>query len=126
MLEEIHKRFIDKFLQTNSIEEAAKKAGIPHDEALGAGIDMMNNPEIQEALKKRVEEFNTAYNVLELNKERIVSLMMVQYEKAIKLNRTKEAVEILAKMAEATGINFKDLKIDPINFIINNLDKDKI
>lgn len=126
MLEEFHKIFIDAYLQTDSIEEAAKRAGINNKEALSAGIDLMNNPEIQEALKKRAIEFENAYSVLPITKSRVINIMMGQYEKAVKLGRIKDSNDILAKIAEASGINFKELTVEPINLIINNLDKDSI
>jgi len=126
MLEDIHKKFIDIYLQTNSVEQAAMGIGVKKDDALKAGIDLLNNPEIQKALTVRAKEFETAYSTLKLTKERLINLMMTQYEKANRLGRTKEAVEILTKIAEAQGIDFKTLKLDPVNFIINNLSKDKI
>lgn len=126
MLEDIHYRFIDKYLQTYSIEEAAREAGIPHKEALSAGIDMLNNPEIQQALKERTEDFKKAFSVIDFDKERIAAAMMLQYERANKMGKTKEAVDILAKIAEVKGIDFKAMKLDPINFIINNLDENRI
>lgn len=126
MIEDMHRTFIDTYLQTDSIEEAAVKAGVPKHKALSEGIDLMNNPEIQEALKKRAKEFETAYDVLRMTKERFVVIMMSQYEKANRFGKTKEAVDILAKIAEASGIDFKGLKIDPVNFVINNLDENKI
>lgn len=126
MLEEIHKKFIDNFLQTYSIEESARKAGIPNQEAMRAGIDMLNNPEIQEALKKRAVEFDNATKVYNLTKERFITILFHQYEKANKQGRTKEAVEILARIAEAQGVDLKTIKIDPVNIVINNLDENKI
>jgi hypothetical protein len=42
------------------------------------------------------------------------------------LDRTKEATEILSKIAEANGIDLKQIQVEPINLIINNLDEDKI
>ena len=126
MLEEIHKKFIDNFLQTYSIEESARKAGIPNQEAMRAGIDMLNNPEIQEALQKRAVEFDNATKVYNLTKERFITILFNQYEKANKQGRTKEAVEILARIAEAQGVDLKTIKIDPVNIVINNLDENKI
>lgn len=126
MLEDFHKVFIDAYLQTDSIEEAAKRAGIGHKEALSAGIDLMNNPEIQEALKKRALEFEQAYSVLPMTKSRVINIMMGQYEKAVKLGRIKDSNDILAKIAEASGINFKELTIEPITLVINNLNEEDI
>lgn len=126
MLEEIHKKFIDNFLQTYSIEEAARKAGVPNKDALRAGIDMLNNKEIQEALKERSIEFDNATKVYQLSKERFVTILFNQYEKANRQGRTKEAVDILCRIAEAQGVDLKTIKIDPVNIVINNLDENKI
>lgn len=126
MLEEIHKKFIDNFLQTYSIEESARKAGVPNQDALRAGIDMLNNPEIQQALQVRAFEFDNATKVYQLTKERLVAILFNQYEKANKQGRSKEAVEILCRIAEAQGLDLKTVKVDPVNLIIYNCDKDKI
>ena len=125
MLADIHERFIDYYLQTLSIEEAARKAGINED-PLTAGINLLSNPEIQAAMAKRAKEFDEATSVLKLTKERFISIMMFQYEKANRFNKTKEAADILSRIAEVQGINLSDIKIEPVNLIINNLDSERI
>lgn len=126
MLTEDHKRFIDYYLQTYSMEEAARKIGIPKNEALTAAIDLLANEEIQEAMKERVKDLLSVAEAVKLNKERILLTMMFQYEKANTYNKPKEAVDILAKIAEVSGIDFKNMNVEPINFIINNLDENKL
>ena len=125
MLADIHERFIDYYLQTLSIEEAAKKAGINED-PLTAGINLLSNPEIQAAMAKRAKEFHEATSALKLTKERFISIMMFQYEKANRFNKTKEAADILSRIAEVQGINLNDVKMEPVNLIINNLDSERI
>ena len=125
MLADIHERFIDYYLQTLSIEEAARKAGINED-PLTAGINLLSNPEIQTAMAKRAKEFDEATSALKLTKERFISIMMFQYEKANRFNKTKEAADILSRIAEVQGINLSDIKIEPVNLIINNLDSERI
>ena len=125
MLADIHERFIDYYLQTLSIEEAARKAGINED-PLTAGINLLSNPEIQAAMAKRAKEFDEATSALKLTKERFISIMMFQYEKANRFNKTKEAADILSRIAEVQGINLNDIKIEPVNLIINNLDSERI
>ena len=125
MLLDIHERFIDYYLQTLSIEEAARKAGITED-PLTAGINLLSNPEVQAAMAKRAKEFDEATSSLKLTKERFISIMMFQYEKANRFNKTKEAADILSKIAEVQGINLSDIKIEPVNLIINNLDSERI
>ena len=125
MLNELHEKFIDYYLQTLSIEESAKKAGIKED-PLTAGINLLANKEIQEALEKRAREFDEATKALKLTKERFISIMMFQYEKANRFNKTKEAADILSRIAEMQGINLNEVKMEPVNLIINNLDPNKI
>lgn len=125
MLDEVHNKFIDYYLQTLSIEEAARKAGIK-DDPLSAGINLLANKEIQVALDKRAKEFDEATSALKLTKERFISIMMFQYEKANRFNKTKEAADILSKIAEVQGINLSDIKMEPVNLIINNLDPNRV
>ena len=63
---------------------------------------------------------------MRLDKNRLLTLMMLQYEKANRLGKTKEAVEILTKVAEAQGVDIKTIKVDPIILQINNLDENKV
>ena len=126
MLEELHQKFVDAFIQTWSPEEAARKAGIPNSEAQKAGIDLLQNPLIQSAIQERQKAFDVAYSGMRLDKNRLLTLMMLQYEKANRLGKTKEAVEILTKVAEAQGVDIKTIKVDPIIIQINNLDENKV
>ena len=70
--------------------------------------------------------FDVAYSGMRLDKNRLLTLMMLQYEKANRLGKTKEAVEILTKVAEAQGVDIKTIKVDPIILQINNLDENKV
>ena len=126
MLEELHQKFVDAFIQTWSPEEAARKAGIPNSEAQKAGIDLLQNPLIQSAIQERQKAFDVAYSGMRLDKNRLLTLMMLQYEKANRLGKTKEAVEILTKVAEAQGVDIKTIKVDTIILQINNLDENKV
>lgn len=126
MIEQIHKDFVDYFLQTYSIQEAARKAGIPKDRALQAGIDMISNPEVQAYLQHRASEYDNAIKVYKLTKERLVGILFNQYEKANQKGDTRGAADILTKIAEAQGLDLKTVRVDPINLIINNLDENKI
>lgn len=126
MITEIQQKFIDNLLQTNSLEESAIKAGVKRDEALTAGINMLANEEVREAFQKRQKEYESAVNVLSLTKERLLGIMLFQYEKANRFNKTKEAVDILSQIAEAQGINMKELKMDPVILNVYNCEMDKI
>ncbi|MBQ2349940.1 MAG: terminase small subunit [Cytophagales bacterium] len=121
-----HWIFIDNYIQTLDYAAAAREIGVPNKEAPTAGLNLLANKEIQEAIKLRRSELINAMQAIPMNKEQILATMMFQYQKANKLDRTKEATEILGKIAEANGIDLKQIQVEPINLIINNLDKDKI
>lgn len=121
-----HWIFIDNYIQTLDYAAAAREIGVPNKEAPTAGLNLLANKEIQEAIKLRRSELIDAMQAIPMNKEQILATMMFQYQKANKLDRTKEATEILGKIAEANGIDLKQIQVEPINLIINNLDKDKI
>lgn len=121
-----HWIFIDNYIQTLDYAAAAREIGVPAKEAPTAGLNLLANKEVQEAIKLRRSELINAMQAIPMNKEQILATMMFQYQKANKLDRTKEATEILSKIAEANGIDLKQIQVEPINLIINNLDEDKI
>ena len=121
-----HWIFIDNYIQTLDYAAAAKEMGVPQKEAVTAGLNLIANKEIQEAIKLRRSELVEAMQAIPMCKEQILATMMFQYQKANKLEKTKEATEILAKIAEANGIDLKQIQVEPINLIINNLDENKI
>lgn len=121
-----HWIFIDNYIQTLDYAAAAREIGVPNKEAPTAGLNLLANKEIQEAIKLRRSELIDAMQAIPMNKEQIFATMMFQYQKANKLDRTKEATEILGKIAEANGIDLKQIQVEPINLIINNLDEEKI
>ena len=121
-----HWIFIDNYIQTLDYAAAAREIGVSNKEAPTAGLNLLANKEIQDAIKLRRSELIDAMQAIPMNKEQILATMMFQYQKANKLDRTKEATEILGRIAEANGIDLKQMKVEPINLIINNLDKEKI
>ena len=121
-----HWIFIDNYIQTLDYAAAAREIGISNKEAPTAGLNLLANKEIQDAIKLRRSELIDAMQAIPMNKEQILATMMFQYQKANKLDRTKEATEILGKIAEANGIDLKQIQVEPINLIINNLDENKI
>lgn len=121
-----HWIFIDNYIQTLDYAAAAREIGVPNKEAPTAGLNLLANKEIQDAIKLRRSELIDAMQAIPMSKEQILATMMFQYQKANKLDRTKEATEILSKIAEANGIDLKQIQVEPINLIINNLDEDKI
>lgn len=121
-----HWIFIDNYIQTLDYAAAAREIGVPNKEAPTAGLNLLANKEIQDAIKLRRSELIDAMQAIPMSKEQILATMMFQYQKANKLDRTKEATEILSKIAEANGIDLKQIQVEPINLIINNLDENKI
>ena len=125
-LNEQQKRFIDEYLQSYSIESASIKAGYKKEEALNIGIELLSNPVIQEALKEREEQFNKIAELSKLTPERLLNTMVYQYNRANKYGKTKEAVEILEKIAKWNGINPETVRTNPVIINISGVDEDKI
>lgn len=122
-----HIRFIDTYIQTMDYATAAKAMGkVSGAEASTVGLDLITNPEIQQAIEKRRQELVTAMKALPMTKEQVLATMMFQYQKANQQGKTKEAVEILSQIAQAQGIDLKSIQVEPVNLIINNLDENKI
>ena len=126
MIDEQQQKFIDNYLQTRSIEQSAITAGYDKRNAMSIGIDLLANEEIQERLKEREKDFASVAENSKLTPDRLLMTMMFQYEKANRYGKTKEAVEILEKIAKWSGINPEAMQINPINIEIYNLDEDKI
>lgn len=122
-----HWVFIDTYIQTMDYAYAAEQmGGISKKEAVTAGLNLLANKEIQEGIKLRRMELIDAMKAIPMNKEQVIATMMFQYQQANKQGKTKEAVEILSQIAQAQGIDMKSIQVEPIQLIINNLDKDKI
>lgn len=118
--------FIDEYLQTFSIEQASIKAGFPKQDAMTIGIELLANPLIQEELKKREEVFDKVAEINKITPQRLMNSMMYQYNKANKFGKTKEAVDILEKIAKWSGLNPETLQANQVVININNLSEDKI
>lgn len=125
-LDEQQQKFIDNYLQTRSIEQSAISAGYDKRNALSIGIDLLANEEIQERIKEREKDFSLVAENSKLTPDRLLMTMMFQYEKANRYGKTKEAVEILEKIAKWSGINPEAMQVNPINIEIYNLDESKI
>lgn len=126
MIDKQQQKFIDTYLQTYSIEKSAIDAGYDKRDAMSIGIDLLANEEIQNALKEREKVFEAIADCSKLTPERLINTMMFQYEKANRFGKTKEAVEILEKIAKWSGVNPEAMKVNPVVININNLDEDKI
>ena len=126
MLDEQHKKFIDEYLQSYSIEEASYRAGYDKQNALKIGMDLLANPEIQKALKEREVALSSMSEVLTMTKERLLRTMYYQYQEATKRGRVTDAMNILEKIARWSGIEPDEVQVEPATLIINNLDENKL
>ena len=127
MLTKEHWIFIDTYIQTMDYAYAAEQmGGISKKEAVTAGLNLLANSEIQDAIKLRRSELVDIMKSIPMSKEQVLATMMFQYQQANKQGKTKEAVDILGQIAQAQGIDMKTIQAEPIQLIINNLDKDKI
>ena len=125
-IDEKQKLFIDNYLQTLSVEQSAIKAGYDKKNAMTIGVDLLSNEEIQKELKAREKAFEIIAKSSRLTPDRLLNTMMFQYEKANRYGKTKEAVEILEKIAKWSGINPEAMQVNPVVVNINNLDESKI
>lgn len=122
-----HWIFIDTYIQTMDYAYAAEQmGGICKKEAVTAGLNLLGNKEIQEAIRLRRSELVDAMKAIPMNKEQVLATMMFQYQNANRMGKTKEAIEILSQIAQAQGIDMKTIQAEPVTLIINNLDENKI
>lgn len=118
--------FIDEYLQSFSIEQASIKAGFPKQEAMTIGVELLSNPDIQEELKKREAIFDKVAEINKITPQRLMNSMMFQYNKATKFGKTKEAVDILERIAKWSGLNPDTMQADQVIININNLSEENI
>lgn len=119
-------KFIDEYLLTYNYEAAAIKAGYKREDAKHIALDLLANEQIQEELKKRELELNTAAQFLVMTKERLLTLMMNQYSQASNKGDTRAATEVLEKIARWSGVKPDEIVINPVNLVINGIDNAKI
>lgn len=119
-------KFIDSYIQTYSVELAAIKAGYPKEDALKIGFDLLSNETIDKEIKERELRLNASSKQLKMSKERLLRSMYYLYNEAIKKGKTNEAITILEKIANWSGVNPDSMQLEPVQLIINNLDETKI
>jgi phage terminase small subunit len=125
-LDENQKRFVAEYTQSHSLEGSAIKAGYPKDKALQIAIDLLSTDEIANAMQIEDAKLQKVVQATKMTKEKLIQAMYFQYEKANRLGRTKEAIDVLEKIARWQGVEPDKIKDEPVKFVINNLDKDKI
>lgn len=114
------------FLETSAPESSAIAAGYPRKDARIIALDLLANEEVQSYMKARESAYEMVDKAQKMTKERLLRSMYYQYGKANTLNRTKEATEILEKIAKWNGIEPDNMKVDRPIINLNNLDPDKI
>lgn len=125
-LDERQIKFIDAFLETSAPESSAILAGYKQTEARQVAFDFLSNDEILEALEKRKQQLKKVAEVQKLDLDGLLRGMYYQYGKANRLNKTKEATDILCAIAKMCGVDPEKAKANPTQIVINNLDEDKI
>ena len=125
-LEDKQIKFIANYLQTDSAEIAAIKAGYPKEQALKIGLDLLGNSVIDEAIKNREKELDSSSEMLKMSKDRLLRSMYYIYNEALKKGRTNEAIGILEKIATWSGVKPDEVQLEPVQLIINNLDEYKL
>ena len=74
MLDEKQKSFIDYYLETADVAGSAKRAGFDKNNSLKIGLDLLGQQVIQEAIKIRREELNSAYKGMEFSREDVIRI----------------------------------------------------
>lgn len=126
MLDEKQKKFIDLYLQTYNIQDSAREAGYPREEALTIGVDLLSNDIVKEYLKTREQQFDSISDILKMDKSRLIRTMYYQYQQASARKDIRTATDILEKIARWCGVNPDEVVMNPVILNINNVDKTKI
>lgn len=126
MLDEKQTKFVNEYIQSYSIEQAARNAGYPREDCLLIGLDLISNEEIQKAIQEREKQLESLAPILKLDKNKLLMTMYYQYNNASQRRDTKTAIDILEKIAKWSGLNPDEVVLEPVQLIINNVDETKI
>ena len=124
-LDQQQSKFIDYYLETMDVSSSAKRAGYDKSNSMKIGLDLLGQQLIQEAIKKRQEELNTAYKGMEFNKEDVIRIYWMMYSECRSKGKIKEAKEIINDIARWYGVEPDKMKKEIANLIFN-IDGDKI
>lgn len=124
-LDELHKKFVDRYLTTLDPTTSAIDAGFDRKNANKIGLDILANPEYKEAIKERRVELNSMIDAIEFEKEDLLRIYWDMFNDAKKKGKLSDARAILSDIARYNGVNPDEVKkeIAILNF---NLDGDKI
>ena len=124
-LDDKQKNFIDYYLETMDVTGSAKRAGYDKNNALKIGLDLLGQNIIQEAIKKRQEELNTAYRGMEFSREDVIRIYWMMYSECRSKAKIKEAKEIINDIARWYGVEPDKIK-NELATLVFNLDGGKI
>lgn len=124
-LDELHKKFVDRYLTTLDPTTSAIDAGFDRKNANKIGLDILANPEYKEAIKERRVELNSMIDAIEFEKEDLLRIYWDMFNDAKKKGKLSDARAILSDIARYNGVNPDEVKkeIAILNF---NLDGNKI
>lgn len=124
-LDELHKKFVDRYLTTLDPTTSAIDAGFDRKNANKIGLDILANQEYKEAIKERRVELNSMIDAIEFEKEDLLRIYWDMFNDAKKKGKLSDARAILSDIARYNGVNPEEVKkqIAILNF---NLDGDKI
>lgn len=124
-LDEKQKSFIDYYLETMDVAGSAKRAGFDKNNSLKIGLDLLGQTLIQEAIKKRQVELNTAYKGMEFSREDVIRIYWMMYSECRVKGKIKEAKEIINDIARWYGVEPDKIK-NELATLVFNLDGNKI
>ena len=124
-LDELHKKFVDRYLTTLDPTTSAIDAGFDRKNANKIGLDILANQEYKEAIKERRVELNSMIDAIEFEKEDLLRIYWDMFNDAKKKGKLSDARAILSDIARYNGVNPDEVKkqIAILNF---NLDGTKI
>lgn len=124
-LDELHKKFVDRYLTTLDPTTSAIDAGFDRKNANKIGLDILANPEYKEAIKERRVELNSMIDAIEFEKEDLLRIYWDMFNDAKKKGKLSDARAILSDIARYNGVNPEEVK-KQIAILHFNLDGDKI
>ena len=124
-LNEQQEKFVDYYVDCMDGAMSAKKAGYPKGDAVKIALDLLCQPEIQEAIRSRRDKVNEFVKTVEFTKEDLIRIYWNMYSDCLAKGKPLEAKNILNDIAKWNGVEPDKVKreIANLNF---NLDGDKI
>ena len=124
-LDENQIRFVDNYVDCMDGAMACKKAGYPKADAVRISLDLLMQPEIQEAIRTRREKLNAFTKTVDFSKEDLIRIYWNMYSDCLAKGKPLEAKNILNDIAKWNGVEPDKVKRE-IATLEFNLDGDKI